>query len=115
MPAPWPFTIWTLSGDQTSRCFIIHIYSHECRLLYSTTIVDLSRINELLASAERDQFRVGLVRQSLEAGLDRVHGVARAGHPHGEVRDTRKTGNLEHAVGDTKTESFCTCQQKTPR
>lgn len=77
--------------------------------MYSTTIVDLSRIDELLASAERNEFRVGLVRQSLEAGLDRVHGVARARHPHGEVRDTRKTSNLEHAVGDTETKSCYTC------
>lgn len=87
----------------------MHIYSHERHLLYSTTIVDLSRIDELLASAERNELWVGLVRQSLEAGLDRVHGVARAGHPHGEVGDTRKTGNLEHAVGDTETKSCYIC------
>lgn len=50
--------------------------------MYSTTIVDFPRIDELLAPAERNEFRVGLIRQSLEAGLDRIHGVARPRHPH---------------------------------
>lgn len=77
--------------------------------MYSATIVDLSCIDKLLAPAERDEFRVGLVRQSLEAGLDRVHGVARPRHPHGEVRDTRETCNLEHAVGDSETKPFHSC------
>lgn len=96
-------------GMDWRRCFIIHIYSQERRLMYSTTIVDLPRIDELLAPAECNEFRVRLVRQSLEAGLDRVHGVTRARHPHGEVSDARKTGNLEHAVGDTETESYYIC------
>lgn len=49
---------------------------HRRYLVYSTTIVDLPRVNKLLAPTDGQDLRVGLVSQSLEASLDRVQGIA---------------------------------------
>lgn len=70
-------------------------------LVYGTTIVHLSRVDKLPASAYGDLLGVRLVRQSLDAGLDRIHGVAGAGHLSRKVLNAHGTGYLEEAVGDT--------------
>lgn len=69
-------------------------------LVYGTTIVHLPRVDKLPASAYGDLLGVWLVPQGLYAGLDRVHGVAGAGHLSREVMNARGAGYLEEAVGN---------------
>lgn len=74
-------------------------------LVYGTTIVHLPRIDELLASADSDQLGVWLVHQSLEAGLDGVHGIAGARHLRCQVLNTCSSSHLEEAVRDSQSKS----------
>lgn len=62
------------------RPYVTRVYIHIACLKCRTAIVHLARVDKLLASAESDLLRIRLVHQSIEASLDRVHGVAGPGH-----------------------------------
>lgn len=74
-------------------------------LIYSTAVVHLPDIHELLTTAGGNLLRVHLVGEGLVHGLDRVHRVLRSGHASREVVDTGGTAHLEETVGNAETEA----------
>lgn len=59
--------------------------------------VNLPGIHKLLATTVRKSFGVLLGGKGLEAGLDRVHGVAAAGQTAGDISDTGEAENFVEA------------------
>lgn len=74
-------------------------------LIYSSAIVHLAHVHQLLAPADGDLLRVGLVRQRLVRRLDRVHGVLGPRHARGHVVDAGGSAHFEDAVRDAESEA----------
>lgn len=75
-------------------------------LVYSSSIVDLAHVHQLLAPADRDLLGVRLVGQRLVRRLDRVHGVLGSGHASSDVVDTGGAAHLEDTVRAAKSEAW---------
>jgi hypothetical protein len=75
------------------------------RLMYSTTVVHLPYVYQLLAPRSRDLVRQLLARESFPCRLDDVHLVSRAGCLCGEVLETSGTREFEDEMLDAETET----------
>ena len=75
-------------------------------LIYSSAIVHLPHIHQLLSPTDGDLLRVGLVRERLVRRLDRVHGVLGPRHTRSHVVDTRRSTHFKDAVGDAESEAW---------
>lgn len=75
-------------------------------LIYSSSIVDLAHVHQLLAPADGYLLGVGLVGQRLVRRLDRVHGVLGSGHASSDVMDTGGAAHLENTVRAAKSKSW---------
>lgn len=69
-------------------------------LIYSPAIIHLANVDELLAPAYCDLFRVWLAHERLERRLDAVHRIASARHLCSKVVDTGRSAHFEDTVGD---------------
>jgi len=74
-------------------------------LVHAPAKVDLADVDHLLAAGNGNLLRVGLLRQGLEGGLDRVHGVVGPHELGRQVVDTDEAAHLKDAVRNAKAES----------
>lgn len=74
-------------------------------LVYSSSIIHLSHIHQLLAPADSDLLGVRLVGQRLIRRLDRVHGVLGPGHAGGDVVNTGGAAHFKDTVRAAESEA----------
>jgi len=104
-PRPMQMHICTvyISKSFTSNLDIIQRTS---RLMYTSTIVHLPHIDQLLSPCPRNLIRQLLVAERLPCSLDDVHLVSRAGRAGGEVLEAGGASELEDEMLGAETEAY---------
>lgn len=74
-------------------------------LIYRSSIVDFSGVDEFLSSANGNFLGVGLVQQRVVCRLDGVHGVLGSGYAGGDVVQAGSTAHFEDAVRAAQTKA----------
>jgi hypothetical protein len=75
-------------------------------LMYTSSVVHLPHVDQLLPSCPRNLVWELLVAQGFPGSLDDIHLVPRAGRSGGEILEASGTGHFEDEVLDTKTEAL---------